>query len=162
VVEANRYRWARRMKRLLQGACKRVSDCPEKCLNDKEYARLQKCYKKILEQGGLEMPAIPDKPAGKRGKIAKSDAHNLLERLQRYEAFVLLFAKDLVVPFTNNRGERDLRMSKVKQKVSGCFRSVIYAHAYCRITSYLQTMAYKGINPTIAIQMALAGEIGGE
>lgn len=162
VVEANRYRWARRMKRLLQGACKRVSDCPEKCLNDKEYARLQKCYKKILEQGGLEMPAIPDKPAGKRGKIAKSDAHNLLERLQKYEAFVLLFAKDPVVPFTNNRGERDLRMSKVKQKVSGCFRSEIYAHAYCRITSYLQTMAYKGINPIIAIQMALAGEIGGE
>jgi len=46
VVETHRYRWARRMKRLLQGACKRVSDCPEKCLNDKEYARLQKCYKK--------------------------------------------------------------------------------------------------------------------
>jgi len=75
---------------------------------------------------------------------------------------VLLFAKDPVVPFTLNRGERDLRMSKVKQKVSGCFRSVIYAHAYCRITSYLQTMAYKGINPIIAIQMAFAGESGGE
>jgi transposase len=53
-------------------------------------------------------------------------------------------------------------MSKVKQKVSGCFRSEDFAHAYCRITSYLQTMAYKGINPMIAIQMALAGEIEGE
>jgi len=162
VVETNRYRWARRMKRLLQGACKRVSNCKEKCLDDKEYARLQKCYRKILEQGSLEMPAIPDKPKGKRGRIAKSDAHNLLERLQKHEASVLLFAKDPLVPFTNNRGERDLRMSKVKQKVSGCFRSEVYAHAYCRITSYLQTMAYKGINPMIAIQMALAGEIGGE
>ena len=162
VVEAHRYRWARRMKRLLQGACKRVSDCQEKCLSEMEYLRLQKCYQKILEQGALEMPAIPDKPAGKRGKIAKSDAHNLLERLQKHEASVLLFAKDPLVPFTNNRGERDLRMSKVKQKVSGCFRSEIYAHAFCRITSYLQTMAYKGINPMIAIQMALAGEIGGE
>jgi len=162
VVDAHHYRWARRMKRLLKGACKRVSGCTEKCLGDKEYARLQKCYQKILEQGVLEMPAIPDKPAGKRGKIAKSDAHNLLERLQKHEAPVLLFAKDPLVPFTNNRGERDLRMSKVKQKVSGCFRSEVYAHAYCRITSYLQTMAYKGINPMIAIQMALAGEIGGE
>lgn len=162
VVETNRYRWARRMKRLLQATCKRVSDGEHKCLDDQEYAKLQKCYRKILEQGALEMPAIPDKPAGKRGKVAKSDAHNLLERLQKYEAAVLLFAQDPLVPFTNNRGERDLRMSKVKQKVSGCFRSVEFAHAYCRITSYLQTMAYKGINPMIAIQMALAGEIGGE
>jgi hypothetical protein len=162
VVESNRFRWAARMKRLLQGACKRVSERQEKCLDDKEYARLQKCYQKILEQGVSEMPPIPDKPEGKRGKIAKSDAHNLLERLQKHEASVLLFAKDPLVPFTNNRGERDLRMSKVKQKVSGCFRSEVYAHAYCRITSYLQTMAYKGINPMIAIQMALAGEIGGE
>ena len=150
------------MKRLLQGACKRVSDCPEKCLNGEEYARLLKCYQKILKDGTAQMPAIPDKPAGRRGKIAKSDAHNLLDRLQKHEASVLLFAKDPLVPFTNNRGERDLRMSKVKQKVSGCFRSEIYALAYCRITSYLQTMAYKGINPMIAIQMALAGEIGGE
>ena len=162
VVETNRYRWARRMKRLLKATCKRVSDCDKKCLDEKEYLRLQKCYRKILELGVLEMPAIPDKPAGKRGKIAKSDAHNLLERLQKYEDSVLLFAKDPLVPFTNNRGERDLRISKVKQKVSGCFRSVEYAHAYCRITSYLQTMAYKGINPMIAIQMALEGEIGGE
>ena len=162
VVESNRYRWASRMKRLLQGACKRVSDGPEKCLDAKEYLRLQKCYQKILKQGIPEMPSIPDKPAGKRGKIAKSDAHNLLERLQKHEASVLLFAKDPLVPFTNNRGERDLRMTKVKQKVSGCFRSEVYAHAYCRISSYLQTMAYKGINPMIAIQMALAGESGGE
>jgi len=46
VVKTHRYQWARRMKRLLQGTCKRVSDCPEKCLNDKEYVRLQKGYKK--------------------------------------------------------------------------------------------------------------------
>ena len=50
-------------------------------------------------------------------------------------------------------------MAKVKQKVSGCFRSEKYAHAYCRISSYLQTMANKGVNPLVAIQMALAGEI---
>jgi hypothetical protein len=61
------------MKRLLQGACKRVSDCKEKCLNDTEYARLKKCYQKILAQGTREMPVIPDQPEGNRGKIAKSD-----------------------------------------------------------------------------------------
>ena len=68
------------------------------------------------------------------------------------------FAKDPHVSFTNNRAERDLRMSKVKQKVSGCFRASEYAHAYCRISSYLQSMANKGYNPLIAIQIALAGE----
>lgn len=62
--------------------------------------------------------------------------------------------------FTNNRAEQDLRMAKVKQKVSGCFRSEIYAKAYCRISSYLQTMVNKGTNPLIAIQTALNGEIG--
>lgn len=71
---------------------------------------------------------------------------------------MLLFAKDPLVSFTNNRAERDLRMAKVKQKVSGCFRSELFAQAYCRISSYLQTMAYKGYNPLIAIQMALNGD----
>jgi transposase len=52
-------------------------------------------------------------------------------------------------------------MSKVKQKVSRCFRNVDYAHAYCRISSYLQTMANKGHNPLIAIQMAFNNEVGG-
>jgi len=50
-------------------------------------------------------------------------------------------------------------MAKVKQKVSGCFRNSIYAEAYCRISSYLQTMASKGFNPLIAIQMALADKV---
>lgn len=62
----------------------------------------------------------------------------------------------------NNRAERDLRMSKVKQKVSGCFRTRQYAEAYCRISSYLQTMANQGYNPLVAIQMALSGQIYAE
>ena len=72
---------------------------------------------------------------------------------------MLLFAKDSNVPFTNNRAERDLRMSKVKQKVSGCFRKAEFAQAYCRISSYLQTMANQGHNPLVAIQMALSGQL---
>lgn len=62
----------------------------------------------------------------------------------------------------NNRAERDLRMSKVKQKVSGCFRTRQYAEAYCRISSYLQTMANQGYNPLVAIQIALSGQIYAE
>jgi len=158
IYEANDYAWALNMKRLLQETCKEVSTRPEKRLTDKELTKLHARYVNILNQGEKELPPIPPKPSGKRGKIAKSDAHNLCERLQKYETAVLLFAKDPYVSFTNNRAEQDLRMSKVKQKVSGCFRTEIYAQAYCRISSYLQTMANKGINPLIAIQMALAGE----
>ncbi|MGB5255471.1 MAG: IS66 family transposase, partial [Sedimenticolaceae bacterium] len=62
----------------------------------------------------------------------------------------------------NNRAERDLRMSKVKQKVSGCFRKPLYAQAYCRISSYLQTMANYGMNPLVAIQLALSGQLYAE
>ena len=165
IFEANGYAWARNMKRLLQETCIKVSKSEEKKLTDKDLVNLQKRYRNILTRGAKELPVIPPKPSGKRGKLAKSDAHNLLERLQTHEASVLLFAKDPHVSFTNNRAERDLRIAKVKQKVSGCFRTEVYAKAYCRISSYLQTMANKGYNPLIAIQMALAGElnsVGGE
>lgn len=157
IVDANSYRWAALMKRLLQETCKEVSGRQQKKLTAEEYSQLQKRYRNIITRGEKELPAIPAKPSGQRGKMAKSAAHNLWERLKTYEAAVLLFAKDGDVSFTNNRAERDLRMSKVKQKVSGCFRSAEYAQAYCRISSYLQSMANRSHNPLIAIQMALAG-----
>ena len=80
-----------------------------------------------------------------------------LQVMKKHETAVLRFAKHPDVAFTNNRAERDLRMSKVKQKVSGCFRTRKYAEAYCRISSYLQSMANQGYNPLVAIQIALAG-----
>ena len=143
----------------------------------------------LLTQGAKELPPIPPRHNGQRGRVAKSDAHNLWERLQKHETDVLLFANHPHVasgeylvgeficpflpktqrvespgnpgrftPFTNNRAERDLRMSKVKQKVSECFRTRRYAEAYCRISSYLQSMANQGYNPLVAIQIALAGD----
>lgn len=159
IFEANDYVWAQNIKRLLQATCKKVAKRKRKKLTKKEYAGLQKRFRHILTRGEKELPPIPPKPSGKRGKLAKSDAHNLLARLRDNETAVLLFAKESHVSFTNNRAERDLRMAKVKQKVSGCFRTELYAQAYCRISSYLQTMANKGYNPLIAIQMALSGEL---
>ena len=157
IVDAHGYRWAKNMKRLLQETCINVSKSPDKALTAIQLANLQKRYRAILTRGEKELPVIPPKPSGKRGKLAKSDAHNLWERFKAHEAAILLFAKEPHVAFTNNRAEQDLRMAKVKQKVSGCFRAEEYAHAYCRISSYLQTMANRGYNPLIAIQMALAG-----
>lgn len=157
-VESNNYRWAINMKTLLLETCKKVSKRKSKKLSKKGYDNLQKRYRNIITRGESELPVIPPKPNGKRGTMAKSDAHNLWERLRDHESAVLLFAKKSEVSFTNNRAEQDLRMSKVKQKVSGCFRAELYAKAYCRVSSYLQTMATKGHNPLISIQMALAGE----
>jgi len=159
IVEANGYAWAANMKRLLQQTCARVSRRKRKRLTPREYQNLQKRYRNILTRGEKELPPIPPKQNGKRGRVAKSDAHNLWERLQDHETAVLLFARNPHVSFTNNRAERDLRMSKVKQKVSGCFRKDQYAEAYCRISSYLQTMANQGYNPLVAIQMALSGQL---
>jgi transposase-like protein len=157
IVDSNQYRWAHNMKKLLLETSRTVAKRKEKCLTSEEYAALQKRYRNNLTRGEKEMPKLPEKPKGQRGRITKSDAHNLWERLKKHETAVLLFAKEPHVPFTNNRAERDLRMAKVKQKVSGCFRQQEYARAYCRISSYLQTMANQGINPLVAIQTVLAG-----
>lgn len=162
IVEADRYPWAKNMKRLLQETCAQVAQRKRKKISARQYQNLQKRYRNILTRGEQELPPIPARQNGKRGRIAKSDAHNLWERLKEHETAVLLFARDPNVAFTNNRAERDLRMSKVKQKVSGCFRKPEYAHAYCRISSYLQTMANRGYNPLVAIQLALSGQLYSE
>ena len=159
IVDANGYAWAVNMKHLLQQTCAIVAKRKRKKLTEGEYKNLQKRYRTILTRGAKELPHIPSRQNGKRGRIAKSDAHNLWERLKQHEAAVLLFAKLAHVSFTNNQAKRDLRMSKVKQKVSGCFRTSQYAEAYCRISSYLQTMANQGYNPLVAIQLALSGQL---
>jgi transposase-like protein len=162
IVEADGYPWAKNMKRLLRETCARVAQRKRKKISARQYENLQKRYRNILTRGEQELPPIPARQNGKRGRIAKSDAHNLWERLKEHETAVLLFARDANVAFTNNRAERDLRMSKVKQKVSGCFRKPQYAEAYCRISSYLQTMANRGYNPLVAIQLALSGQLYAE
>jgi transposase len=158
MVDAHGHAWARNMKRLLKETALAVKQAPDKCLDDKQYAKLQKRYRAILTRAEKELPPIPPRPTGKLGRLAKPEACNLWERLKRHEQAVLLFARAPHVAFTNNRAERDLRMAKVKQKISGSFRTLHHPEAYCRITSYLQTMANQGYNPLIAIQMALAGQ----
>ena len=159
IEESNGYRWAKNMKKLLLDTCRLVSSLENKKLGDGEYASLQRRYRSALTRGSKEMPAPIECEEGQKGRVAKSEAHNLLARLQKYEAAVLLFAKETHVPFTNNQAERELRMGKVKQKVSGCFRSEELAKAYCRISSYLQTMSANGVNPLVAIHRAFTGQI---
>ena len=157
VEDAHGHAWAKRLKKLLLDTCRSVREHPDKALGEAACKAVRKRYRTLLTQARRELPKPPKRLSGQRGRIARSDAENLHEALVQYETEVLRFARDPNVPFTNNRAERDIRMAKVKQKVSGCFRTPRYAAAYCRISSYLQSMAYQGYNPLTAIQIALNG-----
>ena len=157
IEDAHNHAWAKRMGNLLLDTCRKVRDHDNRALSDLDYKAVRKRYRTILTQAKRELPKPPERITGQRGRIAKSDAQNLHEALVRYETEVLRFARDPDVPFTNNRAERDIRMAKVKQKVAGCFRTPRYAAAYCRISSYLQSMAQRGYNPLTAIEIALNG-----
>ena len=158
VEDAHGHAWAKRMRKLLLDTCRAVRQHPGKALGEPAFKAARKRYRTILTQAGRELPAPPARLDGQRGRVAKSDAENLHEALAKHETEVLRFATNPDVPFTNNRAERDIRMAKVKQKVSGCFRNQKYAAAYCRISSYLQSMAHQGYNPLTAIEIALNGK----
>jgi transposase len=116
-------------------------------------------YRKLLEQGEKECPRAPEKPPGKRGRTAQTKSRNLLERLRDYEEDVLRFMSEKEVPFTNNQAERDLRMTKVQQKISGCFRSWDGAKVFYRIRSYVSTCEKNGVSSAEALDLLFQGKI---
>lgn len=152
-------KWATKMKWLLKEAAETVAGRPlKRVLTKAEYKSLQSRYRNILTRGEKELPPFPE-PTGKRGRPKHTESQNLWMRLRDYEDSVLLFARDKHVDFTNNRAERDLRDSKLKQKVSGTFRKVEFARHFVRISSYIKSMRYKGYSSLEVIMMALQGKI---
>jgi len=116
-------------------------------------------YQNILDEGYNENP-LPKKESTKRkkrGRIKKTKARNLLERLDEHRKEVLAFMYDFKVPFDNNLIERDLRMAKVQQKISGTFRSQDGADAFCCIRSYISTARKNAVNAIDAIGIAFEG-----
>ncbi len=107
-------------------------------LTDEEKAPWLTRYRSIIQQGRKDNPLIKPKKK-KRGRIKRTKAQNLLRRLQEHENEVLAFMHDLNTPFTNNLGEQDIRMIKVRLKVSGCFRTLDGAQKFARIRGYLST-----------------------
>jgi transposase len=136
-------------------AAKSVTDS----LSDEQIRAFESRYEKILKQGYVQNP-LKNEPAPvkkKRGRRKKSKAGNLLERLDNHKKKVLAFMYDFSVPFDNNLGERDVRMMKVQQKISGCFRSEDGGRVFSRIRSYISTARKNGVSVIEAIKDALAG-----
>ena len=151
--------WAVRFKKLLLGM-KKVRD--KALLSEKDEVSYYHRHKFDMEYDAIiktayEENPLPETPAKKRGRKKKSKVLNLICRLDNYKESVCLFLKNLCVPFDNNQAERDLRMVKVKTKVSGCFRSEEGAQEYLTIMSYIGSASKHGINAFTAIREALNG-----
>ncbi len=112
-------------------------------------------YDAILAEGVRANPPPPS--TGQRGRPKRGKAGNLLERLREHKGATLAFMKDFAVPFDNNQAERDLRMTKVRQKISGCFRTTTGADRFCRIRGYISTLRKQGIPILSALGQAFAG-----
>lgn len=150
--------WAKDMQELLTEINRETRDAGG--VLEKEPSRKYRLkYRLILKRGEKESP--PPDPAertGKRGRLKKTKSRNLLERLRDYEDDTLRFMDDPVVPFTNNQGENDIRMTKVQQKISGCFRSEEGARNFCRIRGYLSTCRKQDVKPSLALELLFNGK----
>lgn len=117
------------------------------------------CYREILARAEQECPKNTVREKGKRGRISQTKARNLLDRLLDYEETVLRFLTNKDVPFRNNRGENDIRMARVQQKISGYFRSMMGAKIFCRIRSFLITCRKHDVSPATAIEDLFLGKL---
>ena len=155
--------WANELKELLmliKDAVERAQEAGHECLSEAQRKRFAADYRRIIEAGLGANPPPPEAAGGekKRGRKKQSKPRNLLLRLASREREVLAFMYDFRVPFTNNLAERDLRMMKVQQKISGTFRSREGAEAFCRTRSYISTIRKNGLSVIDALRSVFAGQ----
>ena len=125
-------------------------------VDNRQRKELETRYDQWIETGQSAHPAV-EKRRVKQGRAKQSREHNLLKRLSEKKDEVIAFLRQLALPFDNNQAERDLRMMKVQQKVSGCFRSEAGAKAFCVIRSYLATVRKQGMSIIDSIRSAVLG-----
>ena len=156
IVEQYDQAWAAKMKRLLCDIKEEVASTSEQhtALPRDRLAYYEAAYDALIAQGFAANPSPPKTKPRPIGRPKQSPAKNLLDRLHKHKAGVLAFMYDFRIPFDNNLVERDVRMIKVQQKVSGCFRTEDGAHIFCAIRSYISTARKHGLNAIDAIHNA--------
>lgn len=161
VAEHFQQGWAQALKELLlamRAAVAAARAAGAQRLDTSVHAQLTARYTELLCQGVAANP-LPPPPTGppKRGRRKQCPARNLLDRLFQHQGEVLAFLDDFAVPFDNNQAERDRRMLKVQQKISGTFRSSAGAVAFCRIRGTLSTLHKAGAALLAALRTLFTG-----
>ena len=160
VEENYRQAWAVKMADLLLEIKDEVEAAPPgwTSLPQERLAHYERRYEALLQCGFAANPPPMEPPPKKRGRKKQSPPNNLLDRLSKCRAETLAFMRDFRVPFDNNLAERDVRMMKVKQKISGTFRTQQGAETFCAIRSYISTARKQGHGVLGAIHDALRGK----
>jgi transposase len=167
-VAAEQQQWTRPLAKLLldiKAEVERAKGRGETKLSDERLALFTARYDRLVRRAArLNPPPVAGKPdaLSKRYKVVRVEwrdpASPLVSRLQTKRDQVLRFMTDFRVPFDNNATERDIRMVKLRQKTSGCFRTAEGAEAFCRIRSYLSSARKQGHSPIAALERAFAGK----
>jgi len=159
IQEQYQQSWAAEMAQLLRTIYREVQATPlaAMTLPTDRLVYYSAEYDRILQEGFAANPPPSEPPPKKPGRPKQSPPKNLLDRLQTHKAGVLAFMSDFQVPFDNNLAERDVRMIKVKQKVSGGFRTTQGADTFAAIRSYISTARKQGHNVMDAVYGALVG-----
>ena len=158
--ETTRQRWPTRLKTLLFDVKERVDQAREQgqtALAPEKLAAFEAEYDRLIRRAQRSNPR-PARIPGQRGRARASPARNLAERLRDHKQSVLRFMHDFRVPFDNNQAERDLRMMKVKLKVSGCFRSAEGARVFASVRGYISTVRKQGYQALAALRDLLDGK----
>lgn len=163
VVENDGQAWATRFKWLLLGSKRAVEQAVlagETGLPPAKVSQIERIYRQLIQVAlQANPPPLGGWPKPKRGRPKKPKVRNLIERLDKHQPEVLAFVYDFKVPFDNNLAERDIRMMKVQQKISGCFRSHSGAEDFCTIRGYISTMRKQGVPIWSALASVFSDDI---